>query len=81
MEVLGSRYLILWGKDTKIMQQLNNTYPIETCIKLMNKFFAKLMTDKFLQQTGASVGIFKTQIPKLLMDISEEKKDEKKGVW
>lgn len=80
-DVLGNPYMVIWGKDTKIMRQINETYPVELCIKLINKFFGKLMTDSFLQRTGASIGIFKTQIPKLLIEIREEKTDEKKGRW
>lgn len=70
-----------WGKDQVILKQIEGTYGMAESVKLINLYFAELLTDPFLQQTGASVGIFKSQIPKLVMKLHEKKGDEKVGKW
>jgi hypothetical protein len=71
-ESLQTPYLVSWGKDQAIIKQIAATYGVEKTCYLIALFFEALRTDKFLQQTGASVGIFKTQIPKLLLKIDEK---------
>jgi hypothetical protein len=77
--VIGSPYLISFGKDQVIMKQIVGTYGVYKTFKLVEVFFKELSTDKFLQQTGASVGIFKSQIPKLLLKVNEQVNKEKSG--
>jgi hypothetical protein len=72
---VGSPYMIQWGKDQKIMKDIITTYGTNKSSMLISLFFQALREDTFLQKTGASVGIMKTQIPKLLMKINE--KEEK----
>lgn len=81
-EIIGSPYMTQFGKDNKIMKDIIATYDLEKTYKFIDLFFGMLMVDSFLQQSGASVGVFKTQIPKLLMQEKtqiEEKKKENTG--
>ena len=81
LEIIGYPYDTLWGKDTKLMKDLFVTYPLADIVKLIDLFFIQVKKDPFLQKTGASVGIFKTQIPKLLLSLSKETTNKDKGKW
>ncbi len=80
-DILGVPYMPSWGKDSAIFKQVESVYGAEVSIKLINMYFAELLTDPFLQQTGASVGVFKSQIPKLLLKLKEQKGKESVGKW
>lgn len=78
-ETLGHPYMISYGKDNAILKQLLSTYGVKKLTKLISIFFQEIKKDKFLQGTGASVGILKSQIPKLLLKLSND--TEKVGKW
>ena len=72
-------YAPTWGKDMKIMKELVGIYGLDAISKLVRMFFNRLAQDKFLQQTGASIGIFKSQIPKLILELSKVEPDKSYG--
>lgn len=71
-KTLGYPYLVSWGKDNKIIKDLAAIYDLKTLNKLIELFFRKLKTDEFLRKTGASMGVFRTQVPKLLLEVMEQ---------
>ncbi len=75
----GAPYMPSYGKDQNIIKQIIGTYGLTKTTSMIESFFIKLDTDEFLQKTGATIGIFKTQIPKLVMDGAQEKKDNQIG--
>ena len=81
IEFCGFQYAVNWGKDNKIIKELSRIYDPPTMHKLIDLFFEKLKDDTFLQSTGPSIGIFKTQIPKLIMEISQQQEDKEVGTW
>jgi len=79
IETIGSPYLMSYGKDQAIMKQIVGIYGVNKSLLLIGQFFKEVSTDIFLQQTGASVGIFKSQLPKLLLKINKNEKMEQTG--
>lgn len=77
--LLNEYYLVQWGKDQKIMKEVVDLYGIPKTFALISLFFQALQKDEFLKKTGATVGIFKTQIPKLILRINEKKDQEQIG--
>jgi len=77
--LLGEFYLVQWGKDQKIMKEIVDLYGIPKTFALISLFYQELLKDEFLKKTGATVGIFKTQIPKLLLKLNERKDKEQIG--
>lgn len=75
---LGYPYAVIWGKDTKIMKDLTRVYKVQDLSQMISLFFANIKSNKFTASTGATVGIFKTQIPKLLMELRPPN-DESRG--
>ncbi len=66
-EELGVPYMPSHGKDQAIIKNVIGTYGMEKTMILIDSFFKDIKINPFLQKTGASIGIMKTQIPKLLM--------------
>lgn len=71
--------MVSWGKDQKIMKGIVDTYGSQKTYLMIIGFFQAIQEEEFLKKTGASVGIFKSQIPKLLLKVSEKKKEENVG--
>jgi len=69
----------IWGKDQKIMKEIIGCYGSSTTYTLICLFFQEIGKDEFLKKTGASVGVFKSQIPKLLLKVNENKNKEQVG--
>ena len=80
LEYIGHPYLVSYGKDQKILKELVGIYGAQKLVTLIHAFFKKVKTDEFLQKTGATIGIFKTQIPKLLMDLGNGE-EKTRGKW
>ena len=78
-KILSQPYLVNWGKDIQIMKSILTLYGGYKTKQLIDAYFVAVLEDPFLKSAGASVGIFKSQIPKLLMQINEKQKDENKG--
>ena len=66
---LGQPYLVSWGKDQKIMKDVLSVYGMNKTMCLISLFFQEMGKSKFLKSTGASVGIFKSQIPNLILKV------------
>lgn len=62
-ECFGTEPQIEWGKDGSITNKLLKTIPIDELKSLLEAFFAS--EDKFIQGSGYTIGVFKTQINKL----------------
>ena len=77
--MLGAPYLISFGKDQKIMKDIILTYGSYKTFVLISLFFQEIQKDEFLKKTGASVGILKSQIPKLLLKVNEKEKEKNIG--
>ena len=79
--VLGVKYLATFGKDNAIIKSIVLCYGMEEAVRLINEFFAWFPSDPFYKQAGATVGVFKTQIPKILAirPTPEEKEDKEIG--
>ena len=80
-EVLGYPYLVSWGKDNSIMKSVGQIYGNKKIVDIIDMFFKQIKTDEFLQKTGATIGIFKSQLPKLLMQISNGEDKQGTGKW
>ena len=80
-EFSGYPYAVQWGKDNKIMKELSRYYDAKTITRLIDQFFINMDTDDFLKQTGASIGIFRTQLPKLLLEMSNDDGKQEVGEW
>ncbi len=78
-EQLKTKYMITFGKDQKIIKDVISTYGQTPTFAMISLFFEQLKTDEFLQKTGASLGVFRTQIPKLILKISNKKEKEEIG--
>jgi hypothetical protein len=78
-EKLGVPYMVSYGKDQSIMRQVIGTYTLSKTTTMIDAFFKKMETDEFLKKTGATVGIFKTQIPKLVMDTAQKTEEGQVG--
>ena len=59
----GTDPVIEWGKDGKIIKGLLKFIPLENLKNLLNKFFSS--EDKFIQKSGYTIGVFKSQLNKL----------------
>ena len=60
----GNDYIANYGKDGKLIKEIIGAVGDEAEIKaLIDKFFSS--TDKFIQESGYGVGVFKSQINKL----------------
>ena len=59
------RYCVQGAKDGKLIKKLLGTYTLDELKDLCNKFFDS--TDEFILKAGYSIGVFHSQIPKLLM--------------
>ena len=70
-EVIGQPYLVSHGKDQKIIKEVVNTYGTFKTIKMIMQFFQNLKTDEFLKKSGATIGVFRSQIPKLILQTSD----------
>jgi hypothetical protein len=63
-DLLGERAVIRGGKDAKLLAGLCETHSPERIKELMELFFQ--MPDAFVQENGYSVGMFISQVPKLI---------------
>lgn len=78
-ELLGVPYMISYGKDQKIMKDVSALYGAEKTQALIMLFFQELQSDEFLKGAGATVGVFKSQIPKLILKLQTKEKDTQVG--
>jgi hypothetical protein len=60
----GSPYTFDWGKDGKLIKGLLKVYSIEALRELRDRFFES--RDPFIQKSGYTVGVFKSQVNKLI---------------
>lgn len=77
--MLGAPYMIQYGKDQRLMKQIIDTYDTNKTTTMIILFFAEFKTDEFLKKTGATIGVFKTQIPKLLVKATESQDTKQTG--
>ncbi len=85
----GTPPLIQGGKDGKITQRLLRIIPVDDLKYLLSIFFQS--SDKFIKQSGYTLGVFESQINKLRInnkqtglrawakEIIEEEKDDRTG--
>jgi len=66
----GEKLNINGGKDGKIIKRLLGTYDLEKLKKLWDKFIES--EDEFIKKTGVSIGVFSSQINKLISSRSVE---------
>ena len=66
-EVFKKDYIASFGKDGKIFKDILAIVPNEECFLLINKFF--ISEDKFIKESGYTIGVFKSQINKLRQPI------------
>lgn len=78
-EVTGHEYLVTWGKDNKIIKDMCNTYPWEKITQMIDLFFEQAKKDEFLQNSGLSIGVFRSQVPKLILKLGNGRKDANRG--
>ena len=80
--------IIEWGKDGSLIKNLLKIIPFEELKKLLETFFCS--EDKFIQKSGYTIGVFKSQINKLKIGNShkdgmdlwlkvKEEQDERRG--
>ena len=68
----GEKPIINGGKDGAIIKNLLATYPAEKIIALLDKFFNS--NDSFIRNSGYALGVFQSQINKLLVDGGQNQK-------
>ncbi len=59
----GTKPVIEWGKDGTLIKNLLKIIPLEELQGLLEIFFCS--EDKFIQKSGYTIGVFKSQINKL----------------
>ena len=80
--------IIEWGKDGSLIKNLLKTIPLKELMELLESFFCS--EDKFIQKSGYTTGVFKSQINKLKIGNShkdgmdlwlkvKEEQDERRG--
>lgn len=72
LTTLGHPYMVNWGKDNRLIRDMFTTYGYTSMKRLVDLFFESIMEDEFLKRTGASIGILKSQLPKLLMKLNKD---------
>lgn len=80
LETLGFPYMVSWGKDLKLLKLLVKSYDVATAIRLIDLFFNVYEEIEFVRKAGITIGIFYTQVPKLIMTLSEQKKESTDNV-
>lgn len=73
--VFKNKYAADFGKDGKIFKDLAKFMEQVEIISLIDKFFS--ISDDFLEKSGYTVGVFKTQVNKLRAQKTEYKKEGK----
>jgi hypothetical protein len=68
--------ILLGGKDAKLFQDMLKAYPADQIKRMLDSFFAS--NHKFILDAGYTVGVFHSQIPKLLLrpEVKPQKKTE-----
>ena len=80
-EHTNMKYMLNYGKDMSIMKSIAAMYGfVDTC-KLIDLYFDTINKDEFLQKAGISVGVFRSQLPKLVPTLSQKKENGNKGKW
>ena len=67
-----TQYISNYGKDLSIFKNLLKSIPTETIKILIVKFF--YIEDDFLKKTDYGVGVFKSQINKLMKETQKDKR-------
>jgi len=68
----GSKPDFNGGKDGRLFQQILKTHGKEKTIALLDLFFE--IKDDFIENTGYTVGVFKSQINKLIIEDAKRRK-------
>jgi len=76
-EVIGAPYMPMWGKDLKLLKMIVAVYGVEYTHKLIDAFFDYGLTDDWIKDRGFTIGIFHSQINKLLIVVRNKKIEEK----
>jgi hypothetical protein len=63
-EKIGARYMVIKGKDGKLLQNMRAYYSDADIELYMRAFFA--IPDEFIQQSGYSFGTFYACLPKVI---------------
>ena len=63
------------------MKQIGDVYKLEDSKHLIDLYFEAVEKDPFLKSTATSIGVFKSQIPKLVPQLAQKTKNEGKGKW
>ncbi len=72
LERFNEKPMIDGGKDGKIIKSLLGTYEIDLLKELLDKFFNS--TDEFILRSGYTIGVFKSQINKLIAGLKVDPK-------
>ncbi len=72
LERFNEKPMIDGGKDGKIIKSLLGTYEIDLLKELLDKFFNS--ADPFILQSGYTIGVFKSQINKLIAGLKLDPK-------
>lgn len=64
VDLVGERAVFSGAKDAKIVAELFHSHGADRVKELMRKFFE--LDSEFVQQAGYSVGVFRSQLPKLM---------------
>ena len=72
LERFNEKPMIDGGKDGKIIKSLLGTYEIDLLKELLDKFFNS--PDEFILQSGYTIGVFKSQINKLIAGLKVDPK-------
>ena len=79
---IGKKYHVNYGKDQALLKRVMSHYPFEDCVKFIADFFTLYRNkDEFLRQSAMSIGVFSSQINKLIVQQEQGvKKDEHIGI-
>lgn len=73
----GSRYQISWGKEGAQIKKVADTQGAAKTRELITYFLSDFDSE-FVRGTGFSVGVFVSQIPKMLVELAKQKADKPK---
>lgn len=79
-KTIGHPYMPQYGKDMTILKGIIKVYGMQRTKKMIDAFFGMLTTEPFLQKCGATIGIFKSQISKIILSmIKDDTKEDNEG--
>lgn len=69
----GYKYLVQGGKDSNLVKRMLGTYSLQELLEFKSRFFKS--DDDFIEKAGYTIGVFSSQISKLIGNKEQEPED------